>query len=183
MARNDEHDSSNRGISTAHSMKYLGITPRTAIKRIKNDTLAGYVEHSSTGGRDYYYFYPPEPNQPTSTPSPQQDAAQAPSVEDPEIVAARARIAQLEAENSDLHAELIAERETVRLLRLARESNDAALADYQSAFDDIDEGFTRYRRGAQKFRASAEKFGRAYDLQSDAIGQLTTPGHPGDLEP
>ncbi|TKV35391.1 hypothetical protein [Mycobacteroides abscessus] len=182
MAKHDEHDSSNRGISTAHAMKYLGITPRTAIKRIKNDTLPGYVEHSSTGGRDYYYFYPPEPEQsPSPAPSSQPSEIGTPSL-DPVLASALDRIAQLEAEKSDLHAELVAERETVRLLRLARESNDAALADYRAAFDDIDEGFTKYRRGAQKFRSSAEKFSLAYDLQDEAIGQLTTPGHLGSLD-
>lgn len=98
------------------------------------------------------------------------------------------RIAALEAHVADLRAELVAKDETIRQLRIARDLEAAATADYRSAIEDMEAGgdalmeaLEHFRRSSKTFRASADKRGDLAELHSDVIGQLTTPGHPGAL--
>lgn len=99
------------------------------------------------------------------------------------------RIAALEAQVADLRAELVAKDETIRQLRIARDVEASATADYRSALEDMEAGgdalmeaLEHFRRSSKTFRAAADKRGDLADLHNDVIGQLTTPGHAGGLD-
>lgn len=102
---------------------------------------------------------------------------------------------QLQKQVDDLRAQVVATQEANRLLREKQAIWEAAVADYHAgaqeeaasaeAYKQIIDGYQKLsgsnERAKASFRAAADKLTQMSEMDRDAISQLTSPGHVGDL--
>ncbi|MBX9920600.1 MAG: hypothetical protein K2Y33_12365 [Mycolicibacterium frederiksbergense] len=87
------------------------------------------------------------------------------------------RVAPAESPRSDAdqRAEVAALKEALSVLLASQAEIVAAVDDYQAAADG-------YRVAGEKFQSAADGFRGALSKHRDALAQLVTPGHVGDLD-
>lgn len=186
--------SSRRPISSAESMKYLGIDPRTARDRIRTGELEGYPV--VRGKKTYYYFYLPGPTQ--EPPQPQHDAVsstdtvEALKAENTQLreqlrhaeqqtvdaraatAAAEARVASVNDTNAELSTKLATEVEARRLLTAAQ----AGLID---ASQKLQKGSAGFAAAAGDYKDAADDLLNVIADYRDAVALLGAPTDIGDL--